>query len=435
MQLVTELTNGTINVLASGGAIAGSSLAAGEGVKKLLGAATSNVPKLVSTEEQQRIEGKTQKALKAAKSKADSLITTEITPYFDEKVFPASNPIPANIKAINPEYYTVKQLRGLARNQGINVPASGVGVKKEEIWKALTKRFDPDQLTRLLLTTKASDRTKLGKKELSGFQIPTTEIPTDFTKRIGSGIKNIGQEINTTKDIQSLERLYFQLEKVKKGIIALRANPEFNTTSINKSLSGFLQSVDNLQIQILTKSGLESGKDYQQGLKLGLSGDSAQKIAHQNALKIVDETNKGLGNASPSKKGKKSGEDYIKGVEIGAENQSKSLFKKVLDIGEKTAEILTTDITKLGKNKDAPLPNEVQEIVDYFAESKPSEEELYKKGQIHDFSASIPEFKRNTLIFHLIKILWQIIKKSKQILTKLKQLKILNKEKSFCKNR
>lgn len=338
MQLVTELTNGTINVLASGGAIAGSSLAAGEGVKKLLGAATSSVPKLVSAEEQQRIEGKTQKALKAAKNKADSLITTEITPYFDEKVFPVSNPILANIKAINPEYYTVKQLRGLARDQGINVPASGVGSKKEEIWKSLTERFNPDQLTRLLLTTKASDRTKLGKKELSGFQVATTEIPADFTKRIGIGIKNIGQEINTTKDTQSLERLYFQLEKVKKGITALRANPEFNTTSINKSLSGFLQSVDNLQIQILTKSGLESGKDYQQGLKLGLSDNSAQKIAHQNALKIVDETNKGLGNASPSKKGKKSGEDYIKGVEIGAEEQSKSLFKKISDIGEKVSE-------------------------------------------------------------------------------------------------
>ena len=143
----------------------------------------------------------------------------------------------------------------MARDQGINVPASGVGAKKEEIWKSLTERFNPDQLTRLLLTTKASDRTKLGKKELSGFQIPTTEIPTDFTKRIGIGIKNIGQEINTTKDIQSLERLYFQLEKVKKGITALRANPEFNTTGINKSLSGFLQSVDNLQTQILAKGG------------------------------------------------------------------------------------------------------------------------------------------------------------------------------------
>lgn len=345
MQLVTELTNGTINVLASGGAITGSSLAAGEGVKKLLGAATSNIPKLVSTEEQQRIEGKTQKALKAAKNKADSLITTEITPYFDERVFPVSNPIPNNIKAVNPEYYTVKQLRGLARDQGINVPASGVGSKKEEIWKALTERFNPDQLTRLLLTTKASNRTKLGKKELSGFQIPTTEIPADFTKRIGIGIKSIGQEINTTKDIQSLERLYFQLEKVKKGITALRANPEFNTTGINKSLSGFLQSVDNLQTQILTKSGLESGKDYQQGLKLGLSGDSAQKIAHQNALKIVNATDKGLGNASPSKKGKKSGKDYIKGVEIGVEEQSKSLLKKVSDIANKTV-FTFTDLTQ-----------------------------------------------------------------------------------------
>lgn len=358
MQLVTELTNGTINVLASGGAIAGSSLAAGEGVKKLLGAATSNIPKLVSTEEQQRIEGKTQKALKAAKNKADSLITTEITPYFDERVFPVSNPIPANIKAINPEYYTVKQLRGLARDQGINVPASGVGSKKEEIWKSLTERFNPDQLTRILLTTKASDRTKLGKKELSGVQIPTTEIPADFTKRIGIGIKNIGQEINTTKDIQSLERLYFQLEKVKKGITALRANPEFNTTGINKSLSGFLQSVDNLQTQILTKSGLESGKDYQQGLKLGLSGDSAQKIAYQNALKIVDATDKGLGNASPSKKGKKSGEDYIKGVEIGAENQSKSLFRKVSDIGKKTEEIYAETI-KESEQKALPPVNKL----------------------------------------------------------------------------
>jgi tape measure domain-containing protein len=347
MQLVTELTNGTINVLASGGAIAGSSLAAGEGVKKLLGAATSNVPKLVSAEEQQKIEGKTQKALKAAKSKADSLITTEITPYFDEKAFPVSNPIPANIKAINPEYYTVKQLRGLARDQGIDVPASGVGSKKEEIWKSLTERFNPDQLTRLLLTTKASDRTKLGKKELSGFQIPTTEIPADFTKRIGIGIKNIGQEINTTKDIQSLERLYFQLEKVKKGITALRANPEFNTTSINKSLSGFLQSVDNLQTQILAKGGLESGKDYQQGLKLGLSDDSAQKIAHQNALKIVDETNKGLGNASPSWKGKEAGKNLIKGVENGVEEQSKNLLKKVSDIANKT--VFT--FTNLTQNK------------------------------------------------------------------------------------
>jgi hypothetical protein len=87
VQLVTEITNGTISVLSQGGAVAGSALMAGEGVKKLLGAATSNVPKLISKEEQQKIEGKTQKALKAAKNKADSLITTEITPYFDERVF------------------------------------------------------------------------------------------------------------------------------------------------------------------------------------------------------------------------------------------------------------------------------------------------------------------------------------------------------------
>ena len=258
MQLVTELTNGTINVLASGVAIAGSSLAAGEGVKKLLGVATSNVPKLVSTEEQQRIEGKTQKALKAAKNKADSLITTEITPYFDERVFPVSNPIPNNIKAVNPEYYTVKQLRGLARDQGIDVPASGVGAKKEEIWKALTERFNPDQLTRLLLTTKASDRTKLGKKELSGFQIATREIPADFIKTIGSGIESITQQINTNKDVQSLKTLFSQLEKIKTGIASIRANPEFDTTSINKSLSGFVTSIDNLLLsaknQIQTKN-------------------------------------------------------------------------------------------------------------------------------------------------------------------------------------
>jgi tape measure domain-containing protein len=319
VQLVTEITNGTISVLSQGGAVAGSALMAGEGVKKLLGAATSNVPKLISKEEQQKIEGKTQKALKAAKNKADSLITTEITPYFDERVFPASNPIPANIKAINPEYYTVKQLRGLARDQGIDVPASGAGARKEEIWKSLTEKFNPDQLTRLLLTTKASDRTKLGKKELSGFQVETTEIPADFTKRIGIGIKNIGQEINTTKDIQSLERLYFQLEKVKKGITALRANPEFNTTSINKSLSGFLQSVDNLQTQILTKGGLESGKNLNEGLEKGLKDTSASDIAYQNALKIVDQIDKGLGNASPSWKGEEAGENLIKGVAIGIE--------------------------------------------------------------------------------------------------------------------
>jgi tape measure domain-containing protein len=319
VQLVTEITNGTISVLSQGGAVAGSALMAGEGVKKLLGAATSNVPKLISKEEQQKIEGKTQKALKAAKNKADSLITTEITPYFDERVFPVSNPIPANIKAINPEYYTVKQLRGLARNQGIDVPASGAGARKEEIWKSLTEKFNPDQLTRLLLTTKASDRTKLGKKELSGFQIASTEIPADFTKRIGIGIKNIGQEINTTKDIQSLERLYFQLEKVKKGITALRANPEFNTTNINKSLSGFLQSVDNLQTQILAKGGLESGKNLNKGLAKGLKDTSASDIAYQNALKIVDATNKGLGNASPSWKGEEAGENLIKGVAIGIE--------------------------------------------------------------------------------------------------------------------
>jgi tape measure domain-containing protein len=319
VQLVTEITNGTISVLSQGGAVAGSALMAGEGVKRLLGAATSNVPKLISKEEQQKIEGKTQKALKAAKNKADSLITTEITPYFDERVFPASNPIPANIKAINPEYYTVKQLRGLARNQGIDVPASGAGARKEEIWKSLTEKFNPDQLTRLLLTTKASDRTKLGKKELSGFQVASTEIPADFTKRIGIGIKNIGQEINTTKDIQSLERLYFQLEKVKKGITALRANPEFNTTNINKSLSGFLQSVDNLQTQILAKGGLESGKNLNKGLAKGLKDTSASDIAYQNALKIVDQIDKGLGNASPSWKGEESGENFIKGVAIGIE--------------------------------------------------------------------------------------------------------------------
>jgi muramidase (phage lysozyme)/beta-lactamase class A len=323
VQLVTEITNGTISVLSQGGAVAGSALMAGEGVKRLLGAATSNVPKLISKEEQQKIEGKTQKALKAAKNKADSLITTEITPYFDERVFPASNPIPANIKAINPEYYTVKQLRGLARNQGIDVPASGAGARKEEIWKSLTEKFNPDQLTRLLLTTKASDRTKLGKKELSGFQIASTEIPADFTKRIGIGIKNIGQEINTTKDIQSLERLYFQLEKVKKGITALRANPEFNTTNINKSLSGFLQSVDNLQTQILAKGGLESGKNLNKGLAKGLKDTSASDIAYQNALKIVDQIDKGLGNASPSWKGKEAGRNLIRGLEIGTKEQAK----------------------------------------------------------------------------------------------------------------
>jgi tape measure domain-containing protein len=395
VQLVTELTNGTTNVLASGGAIAGSSLAAGEGVKKLLGAATSNVPKLISKEEQQKIEGKTQKALEAAKNKADSLITTEITPYFDERVFPASNPIPANIKAINPEYYTVKQLRGLARNQGIDVPASGAGARKEEIWKSLTEKFNPDQLTRLLLTTKASDRTKLGKKELSGFQIASTEIPADFTKKIGIGIKNIGQEINTTKDIQSLERLYFQLEKVKKGITALRANPEFNTTSINKSLSGFLQSVDILQTQILAKSGLESGKNLNEGLEKGLKDTSASDIAYQNALKIVDQIDKGLGNASPSWKGKEAGENLIKGVENGVVNESKGLFAKIQNISKKTVDILNTDIKDLGRKK-IEMPAEVKEIEQFFAPTRETEEEKYKKQKIANFSETLPEFKKDT---------------------------------------
>jgi tape measure domain-containing protein len=256
VQLVTEITNGTISVLSQGGAVAGSALMAGEGVKRLLGASTSNVPKLVSKEEQQKIEGKTQKALKAAKNKADSLITTEITPYFDERVFPASNPIPANIKAINPEYYTVKQLRGLARNQGIDVPASGAGARKEEIWKSLTEKFNPDQLTRLLLTTKASDRTKLGKKELSGFQVETRKISDDFIKTIGGGIQSITQQINTNKDIQSLKTLFSQLEKIKTGIASIRANPEFDTTSINKSLIGFVTLIDNLLLN--AKSQIQS---------------------------------------------------------------------------------------------------------------------------------------------------------------------------------
>lgn len=335
MNLVTELTNGTISVLAQGGAVAGSALMAGEGVKKLLGAATSSVPKLIDKEEQQKIEGKTQKLLKAAKDKAGSLITTEITPYFDEKAFPVSSPIPANIKAINPKYYTVKQLRGLARDQGIDVPASGAGARKEEIWKSLTEKFNPDQLTRLLLTTKASDRTKLGKKELSGFQVETTEIPADFTKRIGIGIKNIGQEINTTKDIQSLERLYFQLEKVKKGIASLRANPEFNTTSINKSLSGFLQSVDNLQTQILAKGGLESGKNLNEGLAKGLKDNDAEKIVRKNARNIIDGLNDELGNRSPSWKGEKAGRYLIQGVGIGIEKEESRLTTKIKELTTK----------------------------------------------------------------------------------------------------
>jgi tape measure domain-containing protein len=256
MNLVTELTNGTISVLAQGGAVAGSALMAGEGVKKLLGAATSSVPKLIDKEEQQKIEGKTQKLLKAAKDKAGSLITTEITPYFDEKAFPVSSPIPANIKAINPKYYTVKQLRGLARDQGIDVPASGLGARKEEIWKSLIEKFNPDQLTRLLLTTKASDRTKLGKKELSGFQIETRKIPADFIETISSGIESITQQINTNKDIQSLKTLFSQLEKIKTGIALIRANPEFDTTSINKSLSGFVTSINNLLLN--AKSQIQS---------------------------------------------------------------------------------------------------------------------------------------------------------------------------------
>lgn len=352
MNLVTELTNGTISVLAQGGAVAGSALMAGEGVKKLLGAATSSVPKLIDKEEQQKIEGKTQKLLKAAKDKAGSLITTEITPYFDEKAFPVSSPIPANIKAINPKYYTVKQLRGLARDQGIDVPASGLGARKEEIWKSLIEKFNPDQLTRLLLTTKASDRTKLGKKELSGFQVETTEIPADFTKRIGIGIKNIGQEINTTKDIQSLERLYFQLEKVKKGIASLRANPEFNTTSINKSLSGFLQSVDNLQTQILAKGGLESGKNLNEGLAKGLKDNDAEKIVRKNARNIIDGLNDELGNRSPSWKGEKAGRYLIQGVGIGIEKEESRLTTKIKEL-----------TTKVIKELQSGMPVNAQQFI------------------------------------------------------------------------
>jgi tape measure domain-containing protein len=260
MNLVTELTNGTISVLAQGGAVAGSSLMAGEGVKKLLGAATGSIPQRLGANDQKALQGRTDALIKTFKQSYQRLASSKLPNPIELAPFEPVKVPKDYVKTIKSGQY--QQAKNLL-TEALNMPDDTKSLAKiKEAYKSA-------------VASAAEIKRFIEDPQLKGGKI---------NQSLGGMLGHLIDEVKKLFD--------------KAQIIDV----EFTVVD-------------------LTDEGIKAAENLNEGLTKGLKDNKAGKIARKNAKNIIDGLNNELGNRSPSWKGEKAGRNLIKGVEIGIEKE------------------------------------------------------------------------------------------------------------------
>jgi tape measure domain-containing protein len=317
---IQSVANSIVEGESAGTAYATATTVTGFAVETLFGTARKAIaPKALAPEKLVELEAKGM-ALGASLAKlTDSL--SRIT-----------NNLPALPPGVDPfkrEYYTRDRLREIARNQGLNVLPGGS--KKtpsvDDYWKAIISKVPPETLIKLLLATNEKGRTKAGREALAGMSYAASPIDKGFVTTIGQSVATVrkmakGSLAEAEPDPRKLAEYYRQLQKIKGEIAKVRANPELDTSGLNRNLNALVINIENLQGDIQRSIGnLTKGANNEL--------DSARLNTREIGENAIDDLDDALGNRSPSWKGKRSGKNLIKGLEIGTAEEARVFIGQI----------------------------------------------------------------------------------------------------------